>query len=102
MWRWSVPCVRAVATKSARPALASQAEKARSSKGAAEKFVEVNSSVHRERARKRDNIMPSRHSKADNRWVRWNASPARPSRKAAEKVKCTGVIRGVRTLTASF
>lgn len=97
-----MPCVRAVATKRARPALASQAENAKRSRGDAEKLVEASSRVQRERARNRESIMPSRQRRADKRWVRWKASPANPKRNAAEKVKCIGVIRRLRTLTASF
>lgn len=55
--------------------------------GAAEKLVEFSCRVHRDRAMKRDSIMPSRHNKAERRWVRWNARPVRPSMKADEKVK---------------
>lgn len=50
--------------------LASQAEKARSNMGAAEKFVASVCRVHKERARKSDSIMPSKHSRAERRWVR--------------------------------
>ena len=85
--------MRAVATRRARPALASQAEKARSSIGETEKLVVFSSKVHRDRARNRDNIIPSRQRRADRRCIRWNARPANPSKKAVEKVKCTGVIR---------
>lgn len=65
-----MPWVRAVATSKARPALASQAEKARSSMGDAEKFVAFSSSVHRASARKRESIIPSRQRRADRRWSR--------------------------------
>lgn len=65
-----MPCVRAVATSRARPALASQAENARRKTGRAEKLVEPNCMVHRDRAMNRDNIIPSRQSRADSRWVR--------------------------------
>lgn len=65
-----MPWVRAVATSRASPALASQAEKAKRSIGAAEKLVELNSRVHRERATNRDSIIPSKHSRAESRWVR--------------------------------
>lgn len=49
--------------------------------------------VHRDRARNRDSIIPSKQRRAERRWVRWNVSPASPSKKAVEKVKCVGVIR---------
>lgn len=65
-----MPCVRVVATRSARPVLASQAENARSSIGAVEKLVDSNCSVHRASAINRDNIIPSKHSNAERRCVR--------------------------------
>lgn len=79
--------MRAVATRRARPALASQAENARSSIGAAEKFVESSCRVQRERAINRESIIPSRQRRAERRWVRWNARPDRPNKKADEKAK---------------
>lgn len=33
-----------------------------------------------------DSIMPSRHKRAERRWVRWKARPDSPSRKADENV----------------
>ena len=65
-----MPCVRAVATSRASPALASQAEKASSNTGDAAKFVESSCKAHKESARKRESIIPSRHNKADRKWVR--------------------------------
>lgn len=65
-----MPWVRAVATKSARPVLASQAEKASSSIGAVEKLVDSNCSVHRASAINRDSIIPSKHRSAESRCVR--------------------------------
>lgn len=62
--------MRAVATRRARPALASQAENARRSMGEVEKCVESNWSVHKERATNKESIMPSRHKRAERRWVR--------------------------------
>lgn len=62
--------MRAVATNKAKPALASQAENARSNMAEDEKFVESNWRVHRERAIKRDSIIPSRQRRAERRWVR--------------------------------
>lgn len=54
-----------------------------------------------ERAIKSESIIPSKHKRAERRWVRWNARPARPRRKEEEKAKCVGVIRRLRTLTTS-
>lgn len=65
-----MPWVRAVATRRARPALASQAEKARRSMGAAEKLVDSSWRLQIERARNRESIMASRHRRAERRWVR--------------------------------
>lgn len=98
----SVPCVRAVATSRASPVLASQAENARRKTGMEEKFVELNCMVHRDRAMNRDNIIPSRQRRADNKWVRWNVRPANPRMKAEEKEKWTGVIRWLWILTIGF
>lgn len=85
--------MRAVATSRASPALASQAENARSSMGAVEKLVALSCRLQSESATNRESIIPSKHSSAERRCVRWNAKPVRPSMKAAEKVKCTGDIR---------
>lgn len=63
----SFPWVRAVATSRARPALASQAENARRSMGAAEKLVESSWRAQRERAMKRESIMPSKQRRAERR-----------------------------------
>lgn len=82
--------------------LASHAENARRSIGEAERLVESSCKVHRERAMNRESIIPSRHSRAERRWVRWNAKPANPRMKAAEKAKWVGVIRRRWTLTTSF
>lgn len=90
-----------MATSSARPALASQAEKVRRSIGEAEKLTELSWRVHMERAIKSESIIPSKHKRAERRWVRWNARPARPRRKVEEKAKCVGVIRRLWTLTIS-
>lgn len=65
-----MPWVRAVATKSASPVLASQAEKASNSIGAVEKLVDSNCSAHRASAINRDSIIPSKHSSAESRCVR--------------------------------
>lgn len=91
-----------MATSRASPALASQAEKARRIIGEVEKFVESSCRVQRERAMKRDNIMPSKHSRAESRWERWNANPASPRINVDEKAKWAGVIRRLWTLTTSF
>jgi len=40
-----------------------------------------------DRAIKRESIMPSKHRRAERRWVRWNANPISPRIKADEKVK---------------
>ena len=45
-----MPCVREVATRSAKPALASQAENARSKRGAVEKFIDSSSRAQSEKA----------------------------------------------------
>lgn len=59
-----------MATSRAKPALASQAENANSIKADDERAVAVRFSVHRERPRNRDNIIPSKHRSAESRWVR--------------------------------
>lgn len=59
--------MRAVATKRARPALASQAEKASSSIGAAENMVDSNCMAQRASAINKDNIIPSKQSSAESR-----------------------------------
>lgn len=56
-----------MATSSARPVLASQAEKARSSIGAVENPVASNCSAHRASAMNRDSIIPSKHRSAESR-----------------------------------
>lgn len=76
-----------MATSNASPALASQAENARRSIGEAEKLVESSWRVHRERAMNKESIIPSKHSRAERRWVRWNARPVSPRMKAEEKAK---------------
>lgn len=68
--RWSVPWVRVVATSSAKPAPASQAENARRNIGEAVELVEFSSRVHKDSARKRESIIASKQRSADNRWVR--------------------------------
>lgn len=91
-----------MATSRASPALASQAENASNSIGEVEKLVESSWRVHRDSAMNKESIMPSKHNRADRRWVRWNARPVKPSRKVDEKAKWTGVIRQLWTLTTSF
>lgn len=49
--------------------------------------MESSCNAHKERARNRESIMPSRHKRAERRWVRWNAKPVRPNIKADEKAK---------------
>lgn len=67
---WSEPWVRAVATSRARPELASQAEKARSSMGTVAMLMVLSCRAHKEVARNSDSIMLSRHNRAERRWVR--------------------------------
>lgn len=86
----------------ARPTLASHAENARRSIGADEKLMDDSCRDHRERAMKRDSIMPSRQSRAERRWVRWKARPERPSRKADENVNWMGVIRLIMDFNHKF
>jgi len=86
-----------VATRSARPVLASQAEKASNNIGAAEKLVDSNCKAHRANAINRDSIIPSKQRSAESKWVRWNANPISPKMNAELKLKCTGVIRGLWT-----
>lgn len=83
-----------MATRSARPALASQAEKVSKSIGAVEKLTDSNCSVHRANPINKDSIIPSKHKRAESRWVRWKASPISPKANAEVKLKCRGVIRG--------
>ena len=83
-----------MATSRASPAPASQAEKASRRIGAAEKVVDSSCNIHRARAMNRDNIIPSKHNRADRRWVRWKARPMSPRVNAEVKLKYTGVIRG--------
>lgn len=59
-----------MATSSARPALASQAEKAKRSIGAVEKAVISSCRAHKASAINNDNIIPSKQRSADRRWVR--------------------------------
>jgi len=79
--------VRDVATSKAKPALASQAEKASKSMGEAEKLVESNCRTQIERAIKSESIIASKHKRAERRWVRWNARPTKPNIKVEEKAK---------------
>lgn len=59
-----------MATKRASPALASQAENASRSIGAAENPVDSNCRAHKANAINNDSIIPSKHNRADNRCVR--------------------------------
>lgn len=88
-----MPWVRAVATRRARPALASQAEIAKRKRGKAEELVDPMLKLQIEKATYRESIMPSRHKSADRRCVRWNTRPVSPRMNAEEKVNWTGVIR---------
>jgi len=56
-----------MATSNARPALASQAEKARRIIADIAKFVELNSKVQIDKAIKSDNIIPSKQRRAERR-----------------------------------
>lgn len=94
--------MRAVATKRARPALASQAENARRRMGEGEKAVASSCSVQRAKAMNSDSIMPSKQRRAERRWVRWKARPVSPKTNVEEKVKCAGVIRKLWVLTRNF
>lgn len=88
-----------MATRRASPALASQAEKASNIIGAGVKFVTPICKDHTERAIKSESIIPSKQRRADNKWVRWNATPIRPRMNAVVKLKCVGVIRGLWSFT---
>lgn len=88
-----MPCVREVATRRARPALASQAEKASSIIGAEENTVDSVWKDHKAIAMYNDNIIASRQRRADNKCFRWKARPENPRVNAKVKLKCTGVIR---------
>lgn len=74
-----------MATRRASPALASQAEKARRIIGEDANIVELSWSVQRDKVINRESIMPSKQSRAESKWVRWKARPARPSMKADER-----------------
>ena len=75
MCRWSEPWVRVEATSIARPVPASQAENVSISTGIRVKDAAWFSMGQIDRARYRDSIMLSKHSRAEIRWVRWKASP---------------------------
>lgn len=75
MCRWSEPWVRVEATSIARPVLASQAENANMSTGSRVGEAVWFSIGHVDKAMYSDSIMLSKHSKAEIKWVRWNASP---------------------------
>lgn len=63
------------ATSIARPVPASQAENVSMSIGVMVSVIVWFSRGQMERARYIDSIMLSKHSRAEIRWVRWNASP---------------------------
>lgn len=94
--------MRVVATSRARPALASQTDKARRIMGVAARVVVLSWSIHRESPRNRDSIIASRQSRAERRCVRLNARPKSPVRKAIEKAEWVRAIRQLWTLTTSF
>ena len=91
-----------MATSIARPALASQAEKASINMGIVVEVVELSVRDHRESITNRASIMASRQRRADKRWVRWKARPIILSKKAVETVKCVGVIWRLWILTTNF
>lgn len=82
-----------MATSKARPVLASQAEKVNKNIGADEKLVAPRVRAHREKDKYRDSIMPSKHRRAESRWVRLKDNPANPKMKAEKKEKLVRVIR---------
>lgn len=59
-----------MATSKAKPTLASQAENVSKSKGVAKELIELKCKVHKERPINRESIIPSKHNRADKRWVR--------------------------------
>lgn len=65
-----MPWVRAVATRRARPALASQAENASRSIGVVEELVEFSSKVQTDSAINKESIMLSKQRRAERRWER--------------------------------
>lgn len=79
--------MRVVATKRAKPRLASQAENVSRIIGVREQVGVVIVMDQREMAINRDSIMLSRQMRADRRWERFKARPMRPRIKAEEKVK---------------
>lgn len=76
-----------VATKRARPAPASQAEKVSRIIGVIEHEVEFNVIDQRAMAINRDNIIPSKQRRADKRCDRLNARPIKPKMNAELKLK---------------
>lgn len=83
-----------MATNKPKPALASHAENASKSIGVTVCETASSCKDQIDRAIKRDNIIPSRQRRAERRWVRWKASPAKPRANAEEKANCVGVIWG--------
>lgn len=79
--------MRVVATKRARPELASQAENVSKIMGTREQRGAAIVVDQREMAINKDSIIPSRQIRADRRWERFRARPMRPRIKAEEKVK---------------
>lgn len=75
MCKWSEPWVRVDATSIARPVPASQAENVSMSMGIRVNDAAWFSTGQVDKAMYMDNIMLSRHSRAETRWVRWKASP---------------------------
>lgn len=81
-----------VATIKASPVAASQAEKVSISIGIMENENDKVEVGQMHRPTYIDNIVPSRHSRADRRWERFKASPVNPKIKAEQKLKWISVI----------
>lgn len=83
------------ATSRARPVAASQAENANMRSGRRVADVVWVWIGHMERAMYMDNIMLSRHSRAETRCVRWKARPSPLRVKAEKKLSCRADIKKV-------
>jgi len=82
-----------VATRRAKPVLASHAERARRNIGVERCAVAPSWRAHRVRPINNDNIIPSKQIRADRRRVRWRVKPTSARRKADEKARCVEVIK---------
>lgn len=94
--------MRVVATRSARPALASQTDSVRRRIGAAAEMAVFSWSIQRERPKNNESIIASRQSRAERRCVRLKAKPKSPVRKAIVKAEWVVAIGQLWTLTTSF